>query len=159
MTAQPPALQIRTALIDDLDTIVEFNQRLAMESEARALDAQRLVPGVRRVLTDASLGVYYVASLDQRIVGQLMLTREWSDWRCGDFWWIQSVYVVKEHRRGGIFSALYAHVLELARSREDVCGLRLYVESDNTRAQATYERQGMQMTGYRVMEIDFRGGH
>lgn len=159
MPAYPPALQIRTALSDDLETIVEFNQRLAMESEARTLDPQLLVAGVRRVLTDPSLGVYYMASLDQRVVGQLMLTREWSDWRCGDFWWIQSVYVRKDHRRAGIFSALYAHVLELARSREDVCGLRLYVESDNTRAQVTYERQGMQMTGYRVMEIDFRGAH
>ncbi len=152
-------LHIRPARSDDLDIIVEFNQRLAMESEGRALDPQRLVPGVRRVLEDPALGVYYVASLKDRIVGQLMLTREWSDWRCGDFWWIQSVYVRKDHRRGGVFSALYAHVLGQARSREDVCGLRLYVELDNARAQATYERQGMQMTGYRVMEIDFRGGH
>lgn len=159
MPASAPPLQIRTALSADLDTIVEFNQRLAVESESRKLDPQLLVPGVRRVLNDASLGVYYVASLEDRIVGQLMLTREWSDWRCGDFWWIQSVYVREDHRRDGIFSALYAHVLEQARSREDVCGLRLYVESDNSLAQTTYERQGMQMTGYRVMEIDFRGGH
>lgn len=159
MPPHTPALQIRTARSDDLDTIVEFNQRLAMESENRVLDPQRLVPGVRRVLTDVTLGVYYVASLEDRIVGQLMLTREWSDWRCGNFWWIQSVYVHQEHRRGGVFSDLYAYVLEQARNREDVCGLRLYVESDNARARATYERQGMQMTGYRVMEIDFRGGH
>ncbi len=156
MPGDTPALRIRPARIEDLEIIVEFNQRLAMESEARALDRQWLLRGVRRVLEDNALGVYYVATLEDRVVGQLMLTREWSDWRCGDFWWIQSVYVHLEHRRTGVFSALYGHVLEQARSRDDVCGLRLYVERDNTRAQATYKRQGMHATGYQVMEIDFR---
>ena len=159
MPAQTPPLRLRAARSTDIDTLVEFNQRLAMESEHRTLEPQRLVPGVRRLLADPSLGVYYVAENEERVVGQLMLTREWSDWRCGSFWWIQSVYVHRDYRRSGVFSALYQFVLAQARASGDVCGLRLYVETDNAGAQATYERQGMRMTGYRVMEIDFHEEH
>ena len=85
-------------------------------------------------------------------VGMLMLTREWSDWRCGHWWWIQSVYVAPAHRRGGVFRALYAHVHALAAAEPDVLGLRLYVERDNATAQATYSSLGMHDAGYRIFE-------
>ena len=149
-------LSIREAGLADLDTIVEFNRLLALETESRVLDPALLVPGVRRLLEHPVHGVYFIAERAGQVVGQLMLTHEWSDWRCGEFWWIQSVYVQAAHRRSGVFRALYQHLLRLARERVDVCGLRLYVEHDNARAQATYLDQGMQMTEYRVMEVDFR---
>jgi ribosomal protein S18 acetylase RimI-like enzyme len=98
-----------------------------------------------------------VAELDGRVVGQLMVTYEWSDWRNGAFWWIQSVYVLPEARRCGAFSALYSHVERLAKATPGVCGLRLYVELANERAQATYRRCGMTDAGYRVMEADYSG--
>ena len=153
---QAPDTVIRDAQLADLDTIVEFNLRLARESEQRELDRSLLVPGVRRILEDSSHGCYHLAQRGSEIAGQLMITREWSDWRCGEFWWIQSVYVAPEHRRQGVFSALYRHVLEQARARTDICGIRLYVEDENTRAQTTYRAAGMHPTGYRVMEVDFR---
>jgi ribosomal protein S18 acetylase RimI-like enzyme len=89
----------------------------------------------------------------EAIVGQLGVTLEWSDWRNGNFWWIQSVYVRKEARRHGVFRALYEHVLMHARSEPNVIGVRLYVEHDNTIAQGTYRKMGMKMTDYKVMEL------
>ena len=98
-----------------------------------------------------------MAEIDGRVVGQLMITYEWSDWRNGVFWWIQSVYVLPEARRLGVFSELYAHLERLAKATPGVCGLRLYVEHANERAQATYRRCGMVDAGYRVMEVDYSG--
>jgi GNAT superfamily N-acetyltransferase len=154
--SMPSSLALRQATLDDQAVIVEFNRRLARETEARELDLRLVGPGVARVLSDPHHGLYFVAERDGEIVGQLMITREWSDWRCGEFWWIQSVYVVAGHRRSGVFRALYQHVLGQARARGDICGLRLYVEEDNLPAQATYRAEGMDLTGYRVMEVDFR---
>ena len=151
MTTNPAPL-IRPAESGDAPLIVDYNLRLADESEGLKLDRARVERGVRRLLEAPRHGVYYIAEVDGQAVGQLMLTREWSDWRDGAFWWIQSVYVDAAFRRRGVFAALYGHVAAQAAADPDVCGLRLYVETDNAAAQATYRRQGMQLTAYRVME-------
>ena len=145
-------LVIRTATLGDLDTIVDFNARLADESEGILLDRATLREGVREVLSQAARGSYYVACGDGGIVGQMMHTREWSDWRNGDIWWIQSVYVHPDHRRRGVCRALHAHLKGLAAADPGVVGLRLYVERENATAQATYARLGMQGAGYLVMQ-------
>ncbi len=150
------AVTLRQATPADRDVIVGFNEALARESEDRALDRELLEPGVARVLEDATLGRYYLAEAGGEVIGQLMITLEWSDWRCGHFWWIQSVYVASTWRRQGVFTRLYGHVLEQARTAPEVCGLRLYVERENAQARATYRALGMEATGYRVMEVDFR---
>lgn len=148
----PLVPNIRPATPADITLIAQYNLRLAQESEGIELDRGRVERGVKRLLDDPGRGIYYLAEFDGRVVGQLMLTREWSDWRDGEFWWIQSVYVDAEFRRRGVFAALYAHVAARAAADPDACGLRLYVEHDNTAAQATYRRQGMDFTGYRVMQ-------
>jgi GNAT superfamily N-acetyltransferase len=151
-------IQVRDAQPWDADIIVGFNVRMAMETEGRPLEAELIEAGVTAVLTDATKGRYWVAELDRQVVGQLMVTYEWSDWRNGVFWWIQSVYVRGDCRRKGVFSLLHRHVESIARTTPEVCGLRLYVERDNLRAQKTYLALGMTSPGYQVMEIDFRKG-
>jgi len=148
-------LHIREASPDDASTIAEFNSRLASETEGRPLDPELINPGVAAVVADSGKGRYWVADVDGSVVGQLLVTYEWSDWRNGMLWWIQSVYVQKDYRRKGVFSALYRHVESLARQDPEVCGLRLYVEKDNKRAQETYLKLGMVLPGYQVMEVDF----
>lgn len=151
-------IEVRAAHRGDLARIVRWNQSLAAESEAKSLDAVILEQGVARLLDDAGLGRYFIAELDGDPAGQLMLTREWSDWRNGLFWWIQSVYVEPPCRGRGVFRALYRHVEALGRAEPDVCGLRLYVHEDNTGAADVYLRLGMQEERYRVMEALFRRG-
>lgn len=146
---------IRDALPADAETIVEYNARLAEETEGKALDGDALRRGVRAVLDDVAHGRYFLACRDRAIVGQLMLTYEWSDWRNGRIWWIQSVYVLPSARRQGAYKALYAHVRRLARETPGVVGLRLYVEHHNARAQEVYRRLGMREAGYRVLEEMF----
>jgi ribosomal protein S18 acetylase RimI-like enzyme len=85
----------------------------------------------------------------------MMITYEWSDWRNGLFWWIQSVYVEPRFRSQGVFKALYRHVEHLARTTPGVCGLRLYVENSNSQAQEIYQRLGLQRTAYQMFEVDF----
>jgi GNAT superfamily N-acetyltransferase len=125
---------------------------MAKETEAKDLDPAILQSGVLAMLTDAHKGRYFVAEADGQVVGQLGVTFEWSDWRNGNFWWIQSVYVAASARRLGVFRKLYEHVVAKARGEKDVIGVRLYVEHDNSVAQATYRKMGMAMTGYQVME-------
>jgi ribosomal protein S18 acetylase RimI-like enzyme len=149
-------IQIRDATPRDGATIAEFNSRMAVETEGRALDPAHVNPGVAAILTDPAKGRYWIAHDGGSIVGQIMVTYEWSDWRNGVFWWIGSVYIHADYRRQGVFSALYRHVETLARSDRQVCGLRLYVEKDNDRAQQTYLALGMRKPGYQVMEVDFR---
>ncbi len=144
---------IRSARIEDADTICRFLLAMASESEHRALDPATVRRGLARVLLDPARSPYRVAVRDGRIVGQLMLTREWSDWQAGWYWWIQSVYVAPEFRGEGVFQALYRHVLEEARASGEVCGLRLYVERDNARAMRAYERLGMTLTPYVMYEV------
>ena len=124
-------LCLRRAVPADAPTIVEFNLRLAQESEGKTLDPATLAPGVAAGLADENKALYFVAEDNSAIVGQLMLTREWSDWRNGWIWWIQSVYVRAEFRRRGVFRALYQHVHGLAVADPGVIGLRLYVEHNN----------------------------
>ena len=115
--------------------------------------------GVAALLNDPAKGTYFLAELDGQVVGQLLITCEWSDWRNGYFWWIQSVYVAKEFRGRGIFGALFKHVRKLAKQRKDVCGLRLYMDLGNATARKTYERLGMTRTDYEIFEMDFVLAH
>jgi ribosomal protein S18 acetylase RimI-like enzyme len=146
-------LVVRDASPADADTIVSFNERMAVETEGRHLDHATIVAGVRRLLGDGTRGRYWLAESGGAIVGQIMITLEWSDWRDGYFWWIQSVYVIPDMRGRGVFRALFDHVEALARAAGNACGLRLYVEKENTAALNTYEALGMHDAGYRMMEI------
>jgi ribosomal protein S18 acetylase RimI-like enzyme len=148
-------IHIRPATPADATTIIEFNAAIAKETENIDLNRERLQRGVNALLTDPFKGIYYVAEVDGKVVGQLMITYEWSDWRNGFFWWIQSVYTDKAYRRMGIFKALYKHVEKIAHSSKDMCGLRLYVEEHNKHAQKTYESLGMKFTKYQIMDVDF----
>lgn len=148
-------ITIRLADPADAEFLVRGNATMALETEHLSLDLDRLRDGVHALFEDTSRGVYYIAEVKGRRVGQMMITYEWSDWRNGMFWWIQSVWVEPEFRGQGIFKALYAHVEKLARADSGVCGLRLYVEQDNERAQGTYVRCGMKRTAYQMFEADF----
>jgi GNAT superfamily N-acetyltransferase len=145
-------LSLRPATAADAAVVADFNQRLAQESEAKALDRAVLAAGVAAVLADPAKGRYFLAEDAGLVVGQLMITTEWSDWRDGWVWWVQSVYVRPEARRRGVFRALFQHVCQQARADGRVVGLRLYVERDNHRAQQTYASMGLERTGYLVME-------
>jgi ribosomal protein S18 acetylase RimI-like enzyme len=144
--------QIRDASAADVEAIVAFNRSMARETEEKDLALEVVRPGVRAVIENPSLGRYFVAGLGDDVVGQLMITNEWSDWRNGQIWWIQSVYVRPEHRRRGVFRALFRHVEEVAHTTPGVVGLRLYVEHNNAVAQRVYESLGMRGAGYSVFE-------
>jgi GNAT superfamily N-acetyltransferase len=144
-------LMIRLAAFSDAPTLVSFNAAMALETEELHLDPAILAHGVAAVLNDSSKGIYFVAEVEGRVVGQLMVTYEWSDWRNGNIWWLQSVYVAPAHRRRGIFTALYRHAQAQARDAGAVA-LRLYVERDNAGAQETYRRCGMALSHYLVMD-------
>lgn len=146
------ALQVRDARPSDAAFIVAANAAMALETEGLVLDAGRLARGVAAVFAVPERGFYLVAEHDGVPVGCLMVTREWSDWRDGDWWWLQSVYVLPSARRLGVFRALHAEVERRAAATPGVVGLRLYVERDNTRAQATYAAIGMHETAYRLYE-------
>lgn len=143
---------VRPAGLEDWQTIVDFNIRLAAESEGKVLNRTDVEPGVRSLLSDPRKGRYFLAEIDGQTVGQLMHTFEWSDWRNGDIWWLQSVYVAPEHRRRGVFRALFSHLVEAAESDPGVVGLRLYVEDNNTAAHETYRNLGFAPGGYFVMQ-------
>lgn len=153
--ARRPAITVRPATLADLDVLVRFSAAMAGETEGRALDLKRLRKGVRAVLASDRHGRYLVAESGAAVVGQVLLTYEWSDWRNGVFWWIQSVYVEPSARRRGVYQALHAHVVREARVHGDVCGVRLYVEKDNRSAQTAYTGLGMTATAYRIYEQDF----
>jgi GNAT superfamily N-acetyltransferase len=147
-----PALTIRDATIADLSFLADSNAAMALETERKTLDRGVLERGIRAVFERPARGFYLIAERDARSVGCLLVTHEWSDWRNGDWWWLQSVYVSVEARRGGVFSALHAEVDRRARAATDVVGLRLYVESENQRAQSTYAALGWGETHYRMFE-------
>jgi GNAT superfamily N-acetyltransferase len=148
-------LLIRQAKHSDATTIAEFNEAMAIETENINLNRERLLKGVESLLNDPTKGEYYIAEVNGVIVGQLMITYEWSDWRNATFWWIQSVYVKKEFRKLGVFRSLYQFVESLALARRDVCGIRLYVETGNGRAQKAYEALGLNNSHYKMMEKGF----
>lgn len=149
----------RPATPEDAETIARFNQAMALETEGKQLDLPTLVAGVRAVFEEPGHGRYLVATATGgpdggMVVACLMITYEWSDWRNGRFWWIQSVYVAPDHRRRGVFRQLYDAVRAMGEREGGVCGYRLYVEQDNQPAQATYRHLGMAPTVYRVFEAD-----
>lgn len=151
MNQQRP-ISIRAARLEDAETIAEFNIAMALETENHVLDAQRIYPGVRQVINNAAHGQYRVAEIDGQVAGCLLVTYEWSDWRNGQFWWIQSVFVRHEFRRRGVYNSLYNDIRNECIARDDIVGLRLYVEKDNENAQATYRKLGMTPTHYLIFE-------
>ena len=160
-TAQP--LRVRAAAPADAAWLAECAIAMAQETEGKALDPATVRAGIDAGLSDPAKARYFVAMHDDLAgsdtigapAGTLMLPHEWSDWRNGDWWWIQSVYVPESHRRQGVFAAMYRHVERLAREAPGVIGLRLYVELDNANAQQTYESLGMRDAGYRMFEAEF----
>lgn len=147
--AQP---HIRLAEPRDVPALVEFNVAMAHETEGKSLGAETVGKGVHAVLADSGKGFYVVAEDAGQVVGSLLITFEWSDWRNGVFWWIQSVYVRPDQRRRGIFRSLGEFVDAEAKARPDVCGVRLYVHDDNEPAQAVYQKLGMSKTAYRLFD-------
>jgi ribosomal protein S18 acetylase RimI-like enzyme len=155
----PPAIVIRSARMEDVDALASFSAALAMETECRQLDLERLRRGTLALLDSPAYGFFQVAEAatenSLKLVGQLMVTYEWSDWRNGVFWWIQSVYVDPAWRRQGVFRRMHEAVLAAAKGRSEVCGIRLYVDETNHIAQAAYRRVGLTPSSYAVFEQDF----
>jgi len=145
-------LALRRGELRDADTIAAFNAAMALETEGKELLPEVIGAGVRRLMESPSLGFYIVAEDQGRVVGCLMITTEWSDWRNGLFWWVQSVYVEKDFRRRGVYRAMYDHVRELAKAEPGICGFRLYAEQHNATAHATYTSLGMKPTDYVLWE-------
>ena len=151
-------LIIRPATPEDVDVLVRFSAAMARETEGRRLNAVRLREGTRAVLNSPARGFYIVAEVTDRpprVVGQLLVTFEWSDWRNAAFWWIQSVYVDPAWRRRGGSRKMHHAILEQAKSRGDVCGVRLYVERENKTAKTVYTKVGLETSSYHVFENDF----
>lgn len=149
------AISIRAAGATDVAFLVDCNAAMARETEHKTLDRDLLTRGTEAVFAEPRRGFYRIAERGGETVGCLLVTYEWSDWRNGDWWWIQSVYVAADARRSGVFRALYADVERRARSTPGVVGLRLYVENENSAAQATYAALGMRDSGYRLLEASF----
>ena len=135
------------------EAVTRFQVDMAIESEGLILDFDRTLRGVQSVLQDQTKGRYVLAIIGGKPVGSLMLTREWSDWNCCWYLWIQSVYVLPEYRSNGIFKAMYNKVLELAKS-EEISQVRLYVDKDNKKAQAVYQKLGMSECHYLMYEVE-----
>ena len=150
-----PTVTVRDAVVDDAPLIAEFNAAMALETEGRPLEPQRLLAGVQAVFDHPARGRYLIAMHADRPVGQLLLTYEWSDWRNACFWWIQSVYVVRDARGQGVYRALHEHVLATAKASPDVCGIRLYVDKANQAAQSVYRALAMTPTHYDFYELDW----
>ena len=136
---------------EDIADIARFQVAMAMESEGTTLNLERVTRGVTMAMADDAKGRYIVARIDGKAVGSLMLTREWSDWNCQWYWWIQSVYVEPQHRKKGVYKAMYSKVKEMAQA-ENVSQVRLYVDKTNTSAQHAYQCLGMNETHYLMYE-------
>jgi len=145
-------INIRTTSLADAETISEFNQLMAMETENKKLPQDVIDSGVKRLMQKPEYGFYLIAEINNQAAGTCMVTKEWSDWRDGLFWWVQSVYVKKDFRKQGVYTAMYKKIQSLAKAEPDVYGFRLYVEKDNTIAQKTYESLGMKATDYLLFE-------
>ncbi|GGE87256.1 GNAT family N-acetyltransferase [Shewanella carassii] len=143
---------IRKGTPRDAEALVAFNQAMAQETEGLSLDSDTLSRGVSTLLENPAKGFYLVAEIDGEIAGSLMVTYEWSDWRAADYFWIQSVYIKPEHRRKGIYRALYQEVKALAERQGGAASFRLYVEQENARAQQTYQSLGMSQSHYLMYE-------
>ena len=150
-----PQISVRRASRRDATHIVGFQQSMALETEGKTLDEALINAGVDAVFADPDKGFYLVAESGGEVVGSLLITYEWSDWRNATFWWIQSVFVDANHRRRGVYTAMHDHVLRQAKESDDICGVRLYVERSNHVAQQIYKKLGMDHSHYDLYEIDF----
>jgi GNAT superfamily N-acetyltransferase len=154
-----PQMIVRPALPEDIDSIVAFSVAMALETEGRRLDQARLREGTQSLFASPDRGFFMVAELSEvdgpRLVGQLMITYEWSDWRNAVFWWVQSVYVAPAWRRQGVYRLMHNTIVARAKADPKVCGIRLYVEQDNRTAQTVYQRVGLAPSAYAVYEQDF----
>jgi ribosomal protein S18 acetylase RimI-like enzyme len=146
---------VRAARRDDIEVIARFNAAMALETEDKSLAIEQLRAGVAAVFDDPSRGGYRVAEVDGEVVACLLITHEWSDWRNGLWWWLQSVYVHPDRRGQGVFAAMYRNLRADAVATTGVCGLRLYVEQDNQRAQHVYSKLGMSREAYVMLCDEF----
>ena len=145
----------RKGTLADTETIVQFQKNMALETEGKTLQEFAIKSGVTEVIKDTQKGTYLVAEYEGHIIGSLLITYEWSDWRNGWFWWIQSVYVKSEWRRKGVYSHLYDEVKKLSSGVKNICGIRLYVEKENIIAQTVFKKLGMHDTKYLLYETEF----
>ncbi len=145
-------ISIRTAVQNDAKVLTEFNIRNALETENMKLDEEEALAGVKYAIDNPQKGFYLVAEREGEVLGALMITTEWSDWRNRDFWWVQSVYVRPEGRKQGIYSRLYNHAKSLAVNKGNVSAIRLYVEKNNKTAQSVYQALGMEDSDYYLFE-------
>lgn len=150
-------ITIRPARLEDVETLTRFSAAMAWETEKRTLDAARLHQGTLAVLEARDRGTFFVAEVrsPQLVIGQCLITYEWSDWRNAQFWWIQSVYVEPQWRRRGVYQRMHDHLRQQAQATPGICGIRLYVEEHNAAAQQAYQRAGMHRSQYLVFEEDF----
>jgi len=149
-------LKITQPSINEVRKLVDFNIKMAKETENKILEEGKVTLGVNEVLTNPTLGYYVVAKNENEILGSLMITFEWSDWRNGMFWWIQSVFVEKEYRKKGVYKKMYSYIKQKAIDDPSCTGIRLYVENNNEIAQKVYENLGMKETYYKLFEVDFQ---
>jgi GNAT superfamily N-acetyltransferase len=150
------AFAIRSATPADHAVVTQFNLLLALETERLVLDQSVVSEGVRAILGDAAKGLYFVAETNAQVVGQVMITYEWSDWRNGNIWWLQSVYVRQDQRARGAFRQLFQFVKGQAEQTPGVCGIRLYMHSGNQRARQVYANLGFEFTEYEVFEMQLK---
>ena len=152
MERRNQGINLRMATVRDIDNITLFNTEMAFETESIYLDQADLRHGIAAVLSDSNLGFYLISELEGVVIGQILITKEWSDWRNGWFWWIQSVFVEPNRRRMGVYSAMYKKIVDMAGSEGNVCGLRLYVDRDNLSAKQVYSHLGMSQSHYDLYE-------
>ena len=147
-------ITVREATREDTESIVRFQQGMAVETEGKVLDEALLRDGITEIFDSTQKGFYLVAEVNNVVVGSLLITYEWSDWRNATFWWIQSVFVDANWRRKGVYRSMHDYVVNVAKYRKDICGIRLYVERTNTIAQQTYKDLGMSHSHYDLYETD-----
>lgn len=145
-------MKVRKATIKDYQSIVNFQQAMARETEGIELLLDPLEKGVKAVLEDPSKGIYYVAEINKKVVSSLLTTYEWSDWRNGTVLWIQSVYVMPQYRRRGVYRKMYTHIKSMVLSSDNLMGIRLYADKSNLAAHKTYENLGMNQDHYITFE-------
>ena len=148
-------ISIREGTISDATLISSFQQHMALETESKILDEYTVLKGVEKVLASSDRGFYIIADVASKVIGSLMVTFEWSDWRNGWFFWIQSVFVEQSYRRQGIYRLMHNEVINRCKKSKDCCGIRLYVERDNINAQKVYKNLGMHETDYYLFEEEF----
>ena len=148
-------MEISRGTINDIEEITGFQIAMALESEGTILDGNKVRSGVRAAMEDESKGTYIVARTDGKPIASLMITREWSDWNNGWYWWIQSVYIMPEYRGQGIFRSMYRKVIEMAKE-QSVAQVRLYVDRHNTNAQKVYQKLGMEECHYLMYETSVK---